>query len=809
MDSKSFVGMDTGRRGNRTLLPKLTVSVTGRGRRDSLLGPNLSIIICCSMNPRKLIRSAFGFCIPLMAIGTTALSQSPAPPVKPAALSSNQPPPTSRLNGMTEKGLDDLLAKMTLKEKLGQLSQGRAYLPGVEDLVRQGDIGSVIAGRRPMNDSLQRIAVGQSRLGIPLLVAFDVIHGYRTIFPIPLGQAAAWNPQLTEAAARIAAREAASEWVRWTYAPMVDIARDPRWGRIAEGAGEDPYLGSVLGAAMVRGFQGDDLRNSEHLAACAKHFAAYGAAEGGRDYNTADMSELTLRDVYLPPFQACVNAHVATLMSAFEELNGVPATASSFLLRQVLRNEWKSPALVISDAHAVKELAVHGLVADDKDAARAALLAGVDVEMFTSCYRDNLAALVADGRVPQSAIDEAVHRMLRLKWQLGLFDAPFARPDPTQVLLSQEHLEAAREFARESVVLLKNESRALPLWRELPSIAVIGPLADNGRDQMGTWSGLGNEKDSQTPLQAIRDAVGKTSQINYAVGLDGCTSTNQSGFGDAVRAARDSTVAVLFVGEGARESGEGSSRAFLGLSGAQLDLVKAVHATGTPLIIVLMAGRPLEIGPLLEASSAVIMAWHPGTMGGPAIADVLFGDYSPSGKLPISWPRTVGQIPIYYNHKNTGRPAIDPSIVPGPRRGGYFSGYFDLPNTPQFPFGYGLSYTRFDYSNLRIDPQRIKLGESVHVTARITNIADRHGTEIAQLYTRDMVASIPQPVRELKGFQRVTLDPGKSQDLDFTLSTDMLAFHNGEMKLATEPGRYRVWVSPDSASGQPAEFDIE
>jgi beta-glucosidase len=711
---------------------------------------------------------------------------------------------------MTEQRLEELLGQMTLQEKIGQLSQGQVYRTNTEDLVREGMIGSVIAGRRPMNDSLQHIAVEKSRLGIPLLVAFDVIHGYRTIFPIPLGQAAAWNPQLTEQAARAAAREAASQWIRWTYAPMVDIARDPRWGRIAEGAGEDPYLGSTLGAAMVQGFQGDDLSDPEHIAACAKHFAAYGAAEGGRDYNTADMSERTLRDVYLSPFQACVNAHVATLMSAFEEINGVPATANPFLLRDVLRAEWKFNGLVISDANAIHELVAHGLAGDDKEAARAAFLAGVDMEMFTSSYRDNLESLVAEGQVPMQAIDESVRRVLRLKWQLGLFDKPFARPNPDDVLLRKDHLEVAREFARQSIVLLKNDNRALPLWKEAPSIAVIGPLADDGRDQLGTWRGMGDEKDSRTPLQAIRDAVGKTTKINYIVGLDSCASTNRSGFDEAVRAAKDSTCAVLFVGEAASQSGEASSRAYLNLPGAQLDLIKAVHATGTPLIVVLMAGRPLEVGDVLDAASAVMMAWHPGTMGGPAIADVLFGDSSPSGKLPLSWPRTVGQIPIYYNHKGTGRPWLDPNKMPGPGRpGGYITGYFDLPQTPQFPFGYGLSYTQFEYSNVRVDPQRVNLGESVHVTARIRNVGDRPGDEVVQLYIRDMVASIPQPVRELKGFQRITLDPGKSQDVEFMLSTDALAFHNRDMKLATEPGRYRVWVSGDSASGQPVEFVVE
>jgi beta-glucosidase len=752
-------------------------------------------ILRSSMNPRLIFRSLLTS-LALVVVAVSAFGQTN--------------PPASRLSGMTEKKLDELIAQMTLTEKIGQLEQGQVYRDDTEELVREGKVGSVIAGHRPMNDSLQRIAVEKSRLGIPLLVAYDVIHGYRTIFPIPLGQAAAWNPQLTEEAARIAAREAASEWIRWTYAPMVDIARDPRWGRMAEGAGEDPYLDGTLGAAMVRGFQGDNLSDLEHIAACAKHFAAYGAAEGGRDYNTVDISERTLRDVYLPPFQACVNAHVATLMSAFEELNGLPVVGNPFLLRQVLRDEWKFPGLVISDANAVHELVQHGLVNDDKEATRVSFLAGVDVEMFTSCYRNNLEALVADGKVPMQAIDDSVRHVLRLKWQLGLFDKPFARPNPDEVLLRKDHLETARTFARESIVLLKNENRALPLWKDIPSIAVIGPLADNGRDQLGAWRGMGDSKDSRTPLQAIRDAIGKTAKVNYAIGVESCTSTNRSGIDEAVRAAKDSSAALVFVGEDAAHSGEAASRAYLNMSATQLDLIKAMHATGTPLIIVLMGGRPLEIGDVLDQASAVIMAWHPGTMGGPAIADVLLGEYSPSGKLPISWPRTVGQVPIYYNHKNTGRPWLDELKMAGPGRpGGYVTGYSDVMQSPQFPFGYGLSYTQFEYSNLRVDPQHIKLGESVHVTARVTNVGNRSADEIAQFYIRDMVASIPRPVRELKGFQRITLEPGKSKDVEFTLTSDALAFHNQEMKLVTEPGRYRVWVSDDSASGQPVEFQIE
>ncbi len=716
----------------------------------------------------------------------------------------------TRLAGMTEQGIEKLLSQMTLREKIGQLSQCGAGDAKAEQYAREGSIGSVLNAWGPeRREKLQRIAVEESRLGIPLLIGHDIIHGYRTIFPIPLGQAAAWNPQLTEEAARIAAREAAACGVRWTFAPMVDIARDPRWGRIAEGCGEDPHLAGVLGAAMVRGFQGKDLRNPESIAACAKHYAAYGAAEGGRDYNTADISERTLRDVYLAPFESCVNAGVATLMSAFAEVNGVPATGNSFLLRQVLREEWKFNGFVVSDYESVREMVLHGLCVDENDAAREAILAGLDMEMVSTCYRDHLETLVAEGSVPMPAVDDAVRRILRLKWRLGLFDNPFAKSDADKVLLRTDHLDAARELARQSIVLLKNDRHVLPLRKELPSIAVIGPLADNGFDQLGCWQGFGERNDSRTALRGIREAVSRTTRINYVAGLKDTLSSDRGDFGDAARAAKESSVAVMFVGEGEALSGEAHSRAFLNLPGAQMDLIKAVHATGTPLVIVLMAGRPLEIGGLLDLVPAVMMAWHPGTMGGPAIADVLFGDRAPSGKLPVSWPRTVGQIPIHYNHQSTGRPWTDPFKLPREGGGGFITGYIDLPHTPQFPFGYGLSYTRFEYSDLRVEPKRIKLGGTVRVTAKITNAGNQAGDEIAQLYVRDLVGSVPRPVRELKGFLRINLAPGGSRTVEFTLPTEALAFHDRNMKRVTEPGRFRVWIGADSASGPSGEFDVE
>ncbi|MCX6968100.1 MAG: beta-glucosidase BglX [Verrucomicrobia bacterium] len=716
---------------------------------------------------------------------------------------------------MTEQGLEELLTRMSVREKIGQLNFCRIGEPGVEKLVRAGEVGGFLNVREhALREKYEKIAVKETRLGIPLLHGADVIHGYRTIFPIPLGQAAAWNPSLCEEAARIAALEAtATAGVRWTFSPMVDVARDARWGRIAEGCGEDPYLTGVLGAAMVRGYQGKDLRDPARMAACPKHFAGYGASEGGRDYNTVDISERTLRDFYLPPFKACFDAGAPTTMSAFSELNGVPITGSSFMLRQVLRDEWKFDGFVVSDAKAVSQLVAHGFSENEKDAAQAAIQAGLDVEIISTCYVDHLQTLIAEGKVPMQLLDEAVRRILRVKWKLGLFENPTPAAVKENVLLTPESLATARAFARQSVVLLKNEKELLPLRKEIPSVAVIGPLADDGKGQLGCWMVYGKEKDTRTPLQAIRELAGTKMKVNYAAGLKNATSTDQSGFGDAVRAAKESSVAVLFLGEDASMTGEAHNRAFLNLPGAQRDLLKAVKATGTPIVIVLMAGRPLEIGPALDDSSAFLMAWHPGTMGGPGIADVLFGEYNPAGKLPVSWPRSVGQIPIHYNHGNTGRPnpmQFSPAINDETQLDtSHVTGYVDSASVPQFPFGYGLSYTKFGYSNVRVEPSQIHSGDSVNVTVTLKNTGARAGDEVAQLYIRDLVASVAQPVRELKGFQRVSLAPGESKTVAFVLTSDALAFHNREMKRVTEPGKFQVWASGDSASGQPVEFEIK
>ena len=715
---------------------------------------------------------------------------------------------------MTEQGLDELLSKMTVREKVGQLNFVRITdYKNIDEMVRNGDVGGFLNVRdQALRAKMEQVAVKESRLGIPLLHGADVIHGYRTIFPIPLGQAAAWNPDLCEAAGRIAAEEATKGGgIRWFFAPMVDVARDPRWGRMAEGGGEDPYLTGVLGAAMVRGFQGKDLNDPASVAACPKHYAGYGASEGGRDYNTVDISERTLRDFYLPPFKACVDAGAVTVMGAFSEVDGTPVTANKMLLTDVLRGEWKFPGFVVSDAKAIDQLIAHGMCADTKEAALAAILAGMDVELISTCYHDNLETLVKEGKVPMPVLDEAVHRVLWVKWKLGLFERPVLETrGPSAIELTPEHLAVAREAARQSLVLLKNDGQTLPLKKDISSVAVIGPLADAGKDQLGCWMVYGDPKDTRTPLAALRETLGEK-RVHYAPGLPSLDSADTSKIDEAVSAAKASAAAIVFLGEPADYSGEAHNRAYLTLPGAQMKLLEAIQATGTPVTVVLMSGRPLEVGDVLDKSSALLMAWHPGTMGGPAIADVLFGDYNPSGRLTVSWPRTVGQIPIHYNHQNTGRPAPDSSkaaanVAQVDTK--HVTGYLDLPSSPQFPFGYGLSYTTFSFEDLKVDPAEFKVGETVKVTATVKNTGSRAGSEIAQLYIRDLVASMPQPVRELKGFQKILLNPGESKTIEFELKSDALAFHNREMQRVVEPGQFRAWIGGDSVGSLSADFKL-
>jgi beta-glucosidase len=718
------------------------------------------------------------------------------------------PAPQSQLRGDTEKRITALLARMTLEEKLGQLQQldGEAngnFRPEHRDLVRKGLLGATLNVRGALRtNELQRIAVEESRLKIPLLFGFDVIHGYRTVFPVPLAEASSWDPSVAEKSASIAAAEARAAGVHWTFAPMVDIARDARWGRIVEGSGEDPYLGSAMARARVRGFQGRDYSAPDKVLACAKHWVAYGAAEAGRDYNTADMSEGTLRQIYFLPFKAAVDEGVGTFMSAFNDLNGVPASANPFTLTKVLRGEWKFDGFVVSDYTAVQELIQHGVAANEQDAARLALSAGVDMEMVSRLYNQHGAELLRSGQLSQATIDEAVRRILRIKFRLGLFERPYADESRERsVILSPANVAAAREIAARSVVLLKNERETLPVSKSVRSIAVIGPLADDQLDLLGSWSGDGHAADAVTLLAGIK-AKASAAKINYAKGCD-IDSDSTEGFDEAVRAVRESDVVIVAVGESAAMSGEASSRSSLDLPGRQLDLLKALQATGKPLVVVLMNGRPLTINWLAENSPAILETWFAGSQAGNAIADVLFGDVNPGGKLPVTFPRSVGQEPLYYNHMNTGRPPD--------ANNKYTSKYLDVSWTPLFPFGYGLSYTHFRLSNLQTSAPRIRSDGRLNVSVEVENVGSRTGDEVVQLYIRDVAASVTQPVKELKGFQRVTLRAGGKRRLEFTLTAEHLGFYNREMRFVVEPGEFKVMVGTSSADPQEltASFEVQ
>jgi beta-glucosidase len=705
-----------------------------------------------------------------------------------------------------EQKIDALLAKMTVAEKLGQLQQldGEAngnFRPEHLVMVREGRLGSTLNVRGVQRtNELQRIAIEQSRLKIPMLFGFDVIHGYRTIFPIPLGEAATWDPVTVEKSAAIAAKEARAAGVHWTFAPMVDIARDPRWGRIAEGSGEDPFLGSVMARARVVGFQGSDFSAADKVVACAKHWVAYGAAEGGRDYNTTEVSERTLREVYFPPFKSALDAGVGTFMSAFNDLNGVPTSANSFTLKTVLKEEWKFDGLVVSDYESVKEVINHGLVASEKEAAAAALNAGVDMEMVSRLYNKYGAELLNEKKVTQPALDEAVRRVLRLKFRLGIFEKPYAdEARERDSVFIPAHLLAARESAARSLVLLKNEGNVLPLSKTMKAVAVIGPLADSKTDVIGSWTGDGKTEDAVTLLAGIKAKVSPQTMVLYAKGSE-INNDSTEGFDQAVRIANQAEVVIVAVGESAEMSGEAASRSSLDLPGRQLDLVKAIRATGKPVVVVLMNGRPLSINWIVENIPSILETWFAGTQAGNAIADVLFGDVNPGGKLPVTFPRSVGQVPLYYNHKNTGRPPD--------ANNKYTSKYLDLPWTPLFPFGYGLSYTSFKFTNLQLSASRIKPDGSLTVTADLENVGQRVGDEVVQFYIRDVAASVTRPVKELKGFQRITLRPGEKKRIEFTLGPEQLGFYDRSMKFVVEPGEFKIMVGSSSEDLIEAKLEV-
>ena len=720
-----------------------------------------------------------------------------------------------------EARIVELVSLMTIEEKIGQMIQTH-YAGEVSADMR----GNIAAGRvgsllnvvdADVANELQRIAADESRLGIPLLLARDVIHGFRTVLPIPLGQAATWNPELVERGTRVAALEAAKTGVNWALAPMIDISRDPRWGRIAESFGEDPYLSSRFAVAMIEGYQGDDLSAPGTIAASAKHFAGYGASEAGRDYNTTNIPENELRNVYLPPFKAAVDAGVATLMASFSDLNGVPASGNRFLMQDILRDEWDFDGFVVSDWDSIDQLTDHGFAADGRDAARKAVTAGVNMEMVSRTYAEHLAQLVDDGEVGIERIDQLVGEILRIKFDLGLFENPYTDPAEFPPLANDEHLSVAREAALQSLVLLQNEGDALPLDAdELISIAVIGPLSDDPYEQLGTWIFDGDPGLSQTPLQAIRESVSDRVDVNYVRALETSRSLDTGGFAEALAAARASDAVVVFLGEESILSGEAHSRADIDLPGAQVELVRALRETGKPVVAFILAGRPLTIQNILEHVDALVYAWHPGTMGGPAIADVLFGVESPSGKLPVTFPRLVGQIPIYYAHKNTGKPAtpetyvhIDDLPVRGAQAAfGMTSHHLDAGYTPLFPFGFGLSYAQFTYSDLELSRSTVGMSDSLTIQAVVTNAGDAGADEVVQLYVRDLVGDVTRPVKELKGFRRIRLQPGESRTISFGLTPLDLAFYGQDMELMIEPGEFHVWVGGSSDAGLQASFTL-
>ena len=707
----------------------------------------------------------------------------------------------------TDRKVEALLRQMTLEEKIGQLNQytgdnaatGPITInPNKQAEIKQGLIGSMlnILGTK-YTRQYQELAM-QSRLKIPLLFGQDVIHGYKTTFPIPLAEAASWDLEAMELTARIAATEAAAAGIHWTFAPMVDISRDPRWGRVMEGAGEDTYLGSKIAYARVKGFQGN-LGDVTSVMACVKHFAAYGAAVGGRDYNSVDMSNRMLWETYLPPFKAALDAGAATFMNSFNDLNGIPATGNAYLQRDILKGKWNFKGFVVSDWGSIGEMVNHGYAKDNKEAALAAITAGSDMDMESNAYRYHLAQLVKEKKVPMALIDDAVKRILRKKFELGLFDDPFKfnnEEREQKALYNPEHRKVARAMAAKSIVLLKNEKGILPLSKSTKTIAFIGPLVKEYKQNMGFWSvelpELDYTKEIVSQWDGLQNKVEKNTQLLYAKGCD-IEGDNTEGFAEAIAVANQADVVILSIGERRDQSGEAKSRSNLRLPGVQEELVKAIQATGKPVVVLINAGRPLIFNWTADQVPAILYTWWLGSEAGNAIADVLFGDYNPSGKLPISFPREEGQIPIYYNHFNTGRPAPNETAT------NYVSAYIDLKNSPKFPFGYGLSYTTFNYSDLQLSKKVMKKNETITVSFTLTNNGKFDGEEVVQLYLKDQVGSVVRPVKELRDFQKVFLKAGASQKITFTIDKEKLAFYNAKLEWAPEPGAFEVQLGASSA----------
>ncbi len=716
-----------------------------------------------------------------------------------------------------ESKVADLLSSMTLQEKIGQLNQ-RTSLgldPSMTGQIRTGAVGSILNEVDPETvNALQREAVENSRLGIPLVFCRDVIHGFKTIFPLPLGQAATWNPSIVEEGSRIAADEASSAGIRLTYSPMVDVARDARWGRIAEGYGEDTYLTSVMGVAAVRGYQTDDLSRPNTMAACTKHFAGYAAAEAGLDYSTTWIPEVQLRETYLPPFKACADAGSASFMCSFNDINGVPSSGNVHLLRDILRGEWGYNGAMISDWGSIGMMLHQGVSADLRDAAIKAVKAGVDMDMESYAYTRHLEELIKSGDIAEAEVDSLVANVLRLKYRLGLFENPYVDLATSKRFYTPASLDAARRAAEESAILLKNNG-VLPIdSKKVKRIAVIGPMADAQHDQAGTWV-FDLEKDRcVTPLTALREKFGKEN-VSYVRALKNTRDRSDAGFDDAVKAAREADIVLFFGGEEAVLSGEAHCRVNIELPGAQNALLAALKETGTPVVLVVQAGRPLAIPDQVAQSDATVFCFHGGTMFGPAVTNLLAGDVNFSGRTPMSFPKMSGQTPIYYNRKPSGRPVTTVTLIDdipeeaGQTSTGCTNYYLDAGDGPAFPFGYGLSYTTFSYSAPTLSATEIAADGSLTVKCTVTNTGSREGKEVAQLYIRDHVASLVRPVRELRGFQKVSLKSGESRELTFTLTPDDLAFVHSDLTRSVEPGEFSVWVAPDALSGNPAKFTVK
>ena len=720
---------------------------------------------------------------------------------------------------------------MTLEEKIGQMNQYNGFYnatgpaPEVGDQkvkyenVKKGLVGSML-NVRGVDEvrAFQKLAVEESRLGIPIIFGFDVIHGYKTTFPIPLAESASWNLDLIEKSARMSAKEASAAGLNWTFAPMVDITRDARWGRVMEGAGEDPYLGSLIAAARVRGFQGNDLSSYETIASTAKHFAAYGFAESGKDYNTVDIGINTLHNIVLPPFKATVDAGVKTFMNSFNDLNGIPATADKYLQRDILKGDWNFDGFIVSDWGSLREMIDHGFAKDRKHAGELALNGGSDMDMESYIYLEYINELLDEGKVKMSQIDDAVSRILKVKYELGLFDDPYKYLDNEReknVTGSKEILDATLEVAKHSIVLLKNEGDILPLKKNGQKIALIGPLADDKNSPLGNWRIAAENNSAVSVLEAMKEYKGN--RLSHAMGVKlvnkvpegfheevSINETDKTGISNAIRVARDADVVVMVLGEYGFQSGEGRSRTNLDLPGFQQELLEEVYKVNKNIVLVLMNGRPLVLNWHSENLPAIVEAWHLGTSSGNAIAEVLYGDFNPSGKLPMSFPRSVGQLPLYYNYKSTGRPGAD-----GEDAGSVFwSHYQDELNSPLYPFGYGLSYTDFTISDISLSSDELSVDGSITASVLVSNVGDVKGREVVQLYIQDKYASTTRPVRELKGFELVDLEPGETKTVEFTINEKLLEFYNASNKWATEPGEFNVFIGNNSQTKNSSSFNF-